>query len=290
MGLEKVLRNAALRLGLKEIRIVVYLYHLYYKLLYQKKWDQPLGFRGGKFLIGKDLSLYPAVRNGAFEELEINAVLPLVMSKDVVWDVGANVGIYSFLLARAASQGHLIAFEPVLETQEKWRENVLNNNVDNCSLEPVALSDKVGKVMIKVNENAHGCDSIELANSNSDDGSNSIEIPTTTGDEFLLTSTYGDPDLIKVDVEGHEPEFLRGSWAMLSRRKPTLMLEVNPTTWTTPERFKIWQDTLDELFSLYGEGVWFEPKGKSKVTSVDVNKLGPHPYSLIFQTTRTQTK
>ena len=286
MGLEKLLRNAALRIGLKEIRMVVYLYHLYYKVFYRKKWDKPLEFRGGKFLIGKDLSLFPAVRNGGFEELEIDEILPLVKSEYVVWDVGANVGIYTYLLARAASQGHLIAFEPVPETQEKWRKNTSLNGLVNCSLEPIALSDKVGKVLIRVNENAHGCDSIELVNSIQDEIHNYIEIPTTTGDEFIMSSSFGDPDLIKVDIEGHEPEFLKGSWAMLSRRKPTIMLEVNPSAWKTPEQFIVWQNTLEELFTLYGEGLWFEPKGRSKVTSIDVEKLGPHPYSLIFQNSK----
>ncbi len=283
MGLEKDLRNLALRIGLRENKSVVRLYHFWYKLKYRNKWDQPVSFRGGNFRIGSDLSLFPAVRNGAFEELEINTILPLVKSEDVVWDVGANIGIYTFLLARAAYRGHLIAFEPVPVTQEMWRENIVNNRVGNCSLETFALSDKVGKAMISVNENAHGCDSIELAKFNPDNTLRSIEVPTTTGDEFLLTSSYGDPDLIKVDIEGHEPEFLKGAWVMLERRRPTIMLEVNPTTWKTPERFSTWQEILNELFSLYSEGLWFESRGKFRVTSIDVNKLGPHPYSLILQ-------
>jgi hypothetical protein len=154
-------------------------------------------------------------------------------------------------------------------------------------LEPIALSDKVGLARIRVNENAHGCDAIELENAMKDDVRGFIQIQTTTGDEFLRTASQGDPDVIKVDIEGHEPEFLRGCWTMLARRKPILMLEVNPTTWKTLERFAIWQGILEELFTLYGDGLWFEPKGKSRVSSVDVQKLGPHPYSLIFQSTST---
>ena len=283
MGLEKELRNLALRFGLREKKIVVRLYHLWYRLNFRDKWDEPLSFRGGKFRIGQDLSLFPAVRNGAFEELEIDTILSLVKSEDVVWDVGANIGIYSFLLARAAFRGHLIAFEPVPASQEKWKENIFDNSLVNCSLEKCALSDKVGTAMISVNENAHGCDSIELAKVTSGASRSSIEVPTNTGDEFLLVSRYGAPDLIKVDIEGHEPEFLRGSWVMLERRRPTIMIEVNPSTWNTPERFSIWQEILDDLFALYGEGVWFEPKGKFIVRSIDVRKLGPHPYSLILE-------
>jgi FkbM family methyltransferase len=282
MGLEKDLRNLALRVGLKEIPLIVWLYQLWYRVIYRNRWDQPVSFRGAKFQIGQDLSLFPAVRNGAFEELEMNTILPLVNPNDVVWDVGANIGIYSVLLARAAPKGHLIAFEPIPATQSRWRENIRANDIVNCSLEAVALSEKVGKALISVNEYAHGCDSIELAKFNQDENQSSIEIPTTTGDEYLLTSSYGDPDLIKVDIEGHEPEFLRGSRLMLERRRPVLMLEVNPTTWRTPQRYAIWEETLKELFGIYGEGFWFEPKGAFRVKTIDVRKLGPHPYSLLF--------
>ncbi len=281
MGIERSLRTWAHKYGLQKSPLVVAAYRWWSLIRYRNQWEDLVSFRGGEFRIGRDLSLYPAVRNGGFEADEIDAFLPRVSASDVVWDVGGNIGIYSVLLAQAAAKGHVVAFEPVPDSYNRLCGNVAHNSIMNVTAEPLGLSDIAGRARMRVHPDAHGCDHIELGEG--EPGSaGSLNISTITGDEYAARSSFGDPDLIKVDIEGHEPEFLRGSWALLSRRKPTLMLEVNPTTWNTPERFQVWEKTLAELFALYGAGLWFDPAGSRSVSEVDVHSLGEHAYTLIL--------
>ena len=67
MGLESSLRGWAIRSGMQDWPWVVGLYNRLNLLRFRRKWDEPVAFQGAEFSIGKDLSLYPAVRNGAFE-------------------------------------------------------------------------------------------------------------------------------------------------------------------------------------------------------------------------------
>ena len=107
-----------------------------------------------------------------------------------------------------------------------------------------------------------------------------IEVGTTTGD--LYAEGWGDPDVIKVDIEGHEPQFLEGAWGVVTRRRPLLMLEVNPAAWHGPDDVRRWQETVDRLFSVYGSGDWFEADSRRRVEHVDVAALGPHAYTVIL--------
>jgi len=260
---------------------VVSVYRAFSIVRFRNHWDDPVLFRGSWFNIGRDLSLYPAVRNGGFEADELEALLARVSSTDTVWDVGANIGIYSVLLGRAAADGHVIAFEPVPESRERLLGNLERNAVRNVTVEPLALSDRDGSARMQVHPDAHGCDHIELGTSAAS-SAGAIEVSTITGCSYAAASPFGAPDLVKVDIEGHEPEFLNGAWEVISRQRPTMMLEVNPTAWETPERYRTWSEMLSRLFSLYGAGDWYDSAGAVRVTEVNVNELGPHAYTLIL--------
>ena len=242
-------------------------------------WDDDVEFRGHRFSIGRDLSLYPAVHNGGFEAEELDALLPRVPRDAVVWDVGANIGIYSVLLAAAAPDGRVEAFEPVPTTHQRLLRNLATNGVANVTPHFVALSDSNGTAQMAIHADAHGCDQIGEVEVDAE----AIEVPTLTGDRFLLDGDGRDPDVVKVDIEGHEPQFLAGAWDMFARRRPLLMMEVNPSAWTRPEQSRTWQETLDRLFSLYGEGTWFDAGQPSSVAHIDTTALDrTRAYSLLF--------
>lgn len=281
MGFESTLRTWVLRTGMHRWRVVASAYRLMSQLRYRNRWEQPVSFRGGQFVIGRDLSLYPAVRKGWFEAEEIDVLLGRVSPADTVWDVGGNVGIYSVILARAAMDGHVVAFEPVPASRQRLLANLERNAVTNVTVEPLALSDDGGSAWMQVNLDAHGCDRIVTGDAPRE-AQNRIEVTTVKGTTYAAESPLGDPDVIKVDIEGHEPDFIRGSWELITRRRPTIMMEVNPGTWTAPGRFEVWDATLRELFSLYGEGQWFDTSGTRKVSSIDVRALKPGLYTLIY--------
>lgn len=279
MSIEAAARAWAHEKGLQRSRVVVTGYRWLSRLRYRNAWESDVAFRGARFNIGRDLSLYPAVRNGGFEAIEIDTFLPRVAPDAVVWDVGANIGLYAVLLARAAAQGRVVAFEPVPASRARLERNLLTNATTNVTVEPVALSSRPGTAQMAVHSEAHGCDQI-VESVREDPDADGIVVETVTGDDYA--DRTGDPDVVKVDIEGHEPEFIDGAWRMFSRRKPLIMLEVNPTAWLTPDRFAAWEDTLARLFELYGAGDWIDATHSERVTSVDVHALGPHAFTLIL--------
>jgi FkbM family methyltransferase len=290
MGLESWLRAQTHRVGLQKSPLVVSAYRQFSTWRFRGHWEDEVEFKGAKFTIGRDLSLYPAVRNGGFEATEIDLFLGTVRPDDTVWDVGANIGIYAVLLGRAAHRGHVVSFEPVTETRERLVGNIARNGLTNVVVEPVALSDHDGRAQMAVHPDAHGCDYIDL-----DPGSaasqatavatatEALDVEITTGAAYAARSPHGVPDVIKVDIEGHEPEFLDGSWSIIAERRPTLMLEVNPPAWRTPARVEKWEATLRRLLETYGHGTWIGPKGSEEIDHIDVSTLLPHAYTLVLR-------
>lgn len=272
----RVGRAWAYRVGLHRSKLFVSLYGRLSSLQYRGAWDEAVTFRGHEFCIGEDRSLYPAVRRGWFEADELDALLPQVADDSIVWDVGANVGIYAVLLAKQASAGRVIAFEPVPDTRQRLIGNLERNAVSNVTVEDVALSSSDGSASMSVSDDSHGCDHISATGGG-------LTIRTARGDDYVAASPWGDPDVIKVDIEGHEPQFLAGCREMLVRKRPLLLMEVNPATWRTPEIRQSWTDALDMLFGLYGSAQWIGPTENRTLQSLDIETLGEEATSLMFR-------
>jgi hypothetical protein len=62
-------------------------------------------------------------------------------------------------------------------------------------------------------------------------GENSVEVATVVLDDDLLARDIRDVDLLKIDVEGAEPQVLKGAARLLKcQRPPTIIIEVNPAS------------------------------------------------------------
>jgi hypothetical protein len=60
-------------------------------------------------------------------------------------------------------------------------------------------------------------------------------------------------------------------------------MEVNPSAWNAPAQVQTWQETLDDLFALYGEGTWFDAGQPRTVDRVDAAGLDQQrAYTLLF--------
>jgi FkbM family methyltransferase len=130
------------------------------------------------------------------------AMAARVLPGACVWDVGANVGHYTRLFSeRVGSAGRVYAFEPLPVTVAKL--TAAASGLDNVSILPVALSDRTGKAAINPG------DGDQLATARIEErGAVSIELQT--GDNMILLGAVDLPAMVKIDVEGHEFEVLRG--------------------------------------------------------------------------------
>lgn len=147
-------------------------------------------------------------------------VLHLLRPGDLFIDVGANVGTYSLLAASRGSQS--LAFEPVEETRSYFDQNVKINGFETIiTISNVVLSDKIGTIKM----------STELDTVNhvvNERKEKSIKTAVMNCETLDRAITGGNPVMIKIDVEGHEPQVLSGALGVL--RKESLLaviMEVN---------------------------------------------------------------
>jgi FkbM family methyltransferase len=163
--------------------------------------------------------------SGAYEIRVRETLGGAVRPGDVVWDVGANVGVYSELFCGwVGKDGRVVAFEPWAESCQRIRERL-----PDCpwlSVENVALGDADATGVLIA-----GAESTEnhLATEADPDtrAADSASVAIFRGD--TLRHRLGHvPNVIKVDVEGFEVEVLAGINQLLgSPELRSLMIEVH---------------------------------------------------------------
>jgi FkbM family methyltransferase len=146
-------------------------------------------------------------------EPKVNAFLrAAVRDGDTVWDVGANVGQFTQLFSEwVGPQGHVVAFEPVpscfatLCDRTKECRNVKALNV--------GLSDTEARLPMHLSEDPEGTTGTFLETRS--DTPRVVELTVHAGDALRQAEGLPVPSLLKIDVEGFEPEVLRGLDATL---------------------------------------------------------------------------
>lgn len=153
---------------------------------------------------------------------------------DVVWDVGASVGLYSVFAAQVVgSSGVVCAFEPMKIRLRKLKRNARLNKADNLRLFQTALSNYTGSGRI---------DGEQVAKSPG--GSINLEI----GDNLVATGKAPKPNVLKIDVEGAEWHVLDGMRDVLSDRSCRFItIEIHPRLLVERK-----PEEIEEIFSDYG--------------------------------------
>ena len=153
----------------------------------------------------------------------VTKLLKIVQPGDICWDIGANIGFYTCLLAsRVEEGGAVVAFEPALRTCGYLRENVSLNRFTNVTVVNKGLGDKAEQRSLYYSEArlAEGTASLKYANGQS--ASERVTLDTIDN----LTRELPVPDFIKIDVEGYQLEVLRGGEHCLKTHAPLLMAEL----------------------------------------------------------------
>ena len=135
-----------------------------------------------------------------------NIFCSLIREGMTVVDAGAAFGYYTLLAAKRVGQdGKVYAFEPIPTVFNDLVENVKINGWKNVYLYNMALSDSIGERIIATDGSSYfGLRPVR--------GVNKVCIKTTRLDYIV-----DDADLVKIDVEGHEIEVLRGMANILEK-------------------------------------------------------------------------
>jgi FkbM family methyltransferase len=145
-------------------------------------------------------------------------------------DIGANIGLYSYALSRLCPR--VEAFEPQPECARVLRAFARGTtdgttNGPKVRLHEIALSDAEGQLTLHVpvvdGEAATGMASLRAEAAQGGDATmRRLQVPVRRLDSFGFTGV----GFVKIDVEGHEIEVLRGAEETLAREKPTLLIEI----------------------------------------------------------------
>ena len=179
----------------------------------------------------------------------VTKLLKIIQPGDICWDIGANIGFYTCLLASQVEDvGEIIAFEPALRTCGYLHENVSLNRFMNVTVVNKGLSDKIEQQHLYYAEAglAEGTASLKYAN----DRRASERVTLDTIDN--LTRELPVPDFIKIDVEGYQLEVLRGGERCLKTHAPLLMAELKDVGETNQTLFGEIENYVADLgYQLY---------------------------------------
>jgi FkbM family methyltransferase len=205
-----------------------------YDFLFQSFWPYKniIEIQGSKMYIdireknpGLRRALQTYATNRIHEASTTNLFRKVVKEKDVVVDLGANIGYFTLLAAKLVGErGKVFAFEPEPKNYIYLKKNIEINNHHNVIAVQKAVSDKNGTTKLYLCDYDSGhhtinkYEGIEAYSRGRPVEKRSIEIETVTLDEFFKGKEES-IDVIKMDVEGAETLALAGMDNILKTNK-----------------------------------------------------------------------
>jgi len=152
-------------------------------------------------------------------------------SGSILWDVGANIGLYSIYAAKACNST-VFAFEPSVFNLELLARNVYGNGVqEQVTLVPIALSDSLGVKPFSMSSTAWG-GALSAFGADFDQYGRSMctnfqyQTIGLSMEEAVNLLGIPNPRFLKIDVDGIEHFILRGSPSILNQ-VDSVLVEIN---------------------------------------------------------------
>ena len=143
-----------------------------------------------------------------------------------VLDVGANFGYFTTILAdRVGPTGKVWAFEPTEHYGHRiaWHLEA-NRLTERAKLLPFGLSDHDAEVEISIGESSA---TLHPVPGEGTTGTEPIRLRRL--DAVAEECGIDGADFVKVDIDGHEPQFLEGATEFLNRHQPVMVIEFSQT-------------------------------------------------------------
>ena len=165
-------------------------------------------------------------------EKEIRILNKIVDPNKASLDIGVYRGIYSFFLTDLST--HVYAFEANPLIFDKIKKSFKNKT--NITIENIALSSSSGftDLRIPIRDNSADYDNEqkyrlgtatihEVNNLENKEFKTIKNIKKSSLDDYIFHHQIG---FIKIDVEGHELDVIKGGKKLISKNKPVLLIEI----------------------------------------------------------------
>jgi len=155
------------------------------------------------------------------EEGLLASVISHTNEKYIVWDVGANCGLFSYRLSKESKAEEVVFFEPnpamysLATAACAPRKNVIGLNF--------ALSDRAQRASLIIPRESSTMGTLEVERTSRTGITAAVECKT--GDELVESGMLKAPQIIKIDTEGHEPAVIRGLTNIITKYTPIIFFE-----------------------------------------------------------------
>jgi FkbM family methyltransferase len=166
----------------------------------------------------------------------LGALQRLIHPGDVVYDVGANIGIYSRFILQEFGASKVYAFEP---TAGNYPRLVRNLEIGECSNRTealqLAIGDEDGLVDFQADDMSALTGALDAVN-HGQASRNRVQyhlppmiekVSVGRLDTVIPGRGLTPPDVVKLDIEGAEALALKGAHNLLEQRKPRLVIELH---------------------------------------------------------------
>jgi FkbM family methyltransferase len=177
-----------------------------------------------------DLSDYVIGLNilrGSYERSELDLVRKVVHSGQTVLDIGANIGLFSMIMAaRVGPGGHVYAFEPMPMNADLLEHSIAENRfTERVTLERAAVGAESGEIQMIMPDYRLTSGGAHVYTSTMEQHAHHTlsTVPLLHLDSYNLRQPVS---FIKIDVEGAEPLVFRGAENLLRADRPIILSEL----------------------------------------------------------------
>lgn len=162
-------------------------------------------------------------------EVEHKIILERVLRPGMtVFDIGANIGYYALMeLGLLGPDGKLVAIEPSPSNVELLKRNLALNGFGSVPVIQSAVSDTEGERAFHLSHQSNLGTFHDTGSGIQHLSGESIDVPTMTVPQ--IAAEHGTPDLLRMDVEGHEVEVIGGMLKDIrkGKLKPMILFETH---------------------------------------------------------------
>jgi FkbM family methyltransferase len=189
----------------------------------------PREFGGDGIYVSPDASLRHWRLDVRKIDPQLFALLPRIVKRgDVVWDVGANVGLFSFAAAALAGEaGSVVAIEPDAWLVLLLRRSAAAAPPQRAKVEvvPAAVGERVGLAQFNIARRGRAASHLAGLGRVQAGGSRETTTVVIVTLDWLLDQ-FPAPQVLKIDVEGAENLVIRGAKKILNEVRPVIVCEV----------------------------------------------------------------